>query len=211
MDEKELIRDLTISDNAQSNQAFTRIYNSYYPKVYHFAKLYASTENDVAEIVQDVFIKLWEKRHTLSEEKGLEGLLFIMTRNLIFNAGRSKTRESIFKMTILRAMEATESYSMEDDLIAQDLKKYIDELIAQLPPRQREIFIMSREQQLSYREIAEHFNITEKAVERHIYLALKFLKKNIVNLLVILFIAKSFGISQEKLFSMIYEEPQKEN
>lgn len=210
MDEKLLIKELTNACDAQSSEAFTRIYDIYYPKVFHFAKLYATSEQDIAEIVQDVFVKLWENRHKLSEEKGLEGLLFIMTRNLIFNAGRSKIRESVFKMTVVRAMEAMDSGNLEDEVIATDLKAYIDELISVLPPRQREIFILSREQQLSYREIAERFNITEKAVERHIYLALKFLKKNIANLLVVILIAKSFGISEDAIISRIYENVNKE-
>lgn len=210
MDEKLLIKELTNACDAQNNEAFTRIYDIYYPKVFHFAKLYATSEQDIAEIVQDVFVKLWENRHKLSEEKGLEGLLFIMTRNLIFNAGRSKIRESVFKMTVVRAMEAMDSGNLEDEVIATDLKAYIDELISILPPRQREIFILSREQQLSYREIAERFNITEKAVERHIYLALKFLKKNIANLLVVILIAKSFGISEDTIICKIYENISKE-
>lgn len=210
MDEKLLIKELTNACDAHSSEAFTRIYDIYYPKVFHFAKLYATSEQDIAEIVQDVFVKLWENRHKLSEEKGLEGLLFIMTRNLIFNAGRSKIRESVFKMTVVRAMEAMDSGNLEDEVIATDLKAYIDELISVLPPRQREIFILSREQQLSYREIAERFNITEKAVERHIYLALKFLKKNIANLLVVILIAKSFGISEDVIISEIYENVNKE-
>lgn len=210
MDEKLLITELTNACDAKNNEAFTRIYDIYYPKVFHFAKLYATSEQDIAEIVQDVFVKLWENRHKLSEEKGLEGLLFIMTRNLIFNAGRSKIRESVFKMTVVRAMEAMDSGNLEDEVIATDLKAYIDELISVLPPRQREIFILSREQQLSYREIAERFNITEKAVERHIYLALKFLKKNIANLLVVILIAKSFGISEDAIISRIYENVNKE-
>ena len=80
-------------------------------------------------------------------------------------------------IAVVQAVE--ESYDMEGELDAADLKKYIDELVMQLPPRQREVFRMSRELHMSNREIAEHFSITEKAIERHINLALKFLKKNL--------------------------------
>lgn len=58
-----------------------------------------------------------------------------------------------------------ESYNKDDELEAADLKRYIDKLISPLPPRQQEVFKMSREQQLSNREIAERLSITEKAVE----------------------------------------------
>lgn len=96
---------------------------------------------------------------------------------MIFNHSRRYYKETALKITAIQAVE--ESYDMEGELDAADLKKYIDELVMQLPPRQREVFRMSRELHMSNREIAEHFSITEKAIERHINLALKFLKKNL--------------------------------
>lgn len=175
MEEKELIRKVKNGDST----AFAALYDCYWQKVYNFTKLYIATSNDVTEVVQDVFVKLWEARHLLEEDQGLEGFLFIVTRNIIFNISRKQFRESMFKMTVIRAMEKEETYDMEDEFSAADLKQYIDRLIAVLPKRQREVFKMSREQHMSYKEIALCCGISEKAVERHIYLALKFLKKNL--------------------------------
>lgn len=175
MEDKELIEKIKLGDNV----AFAELYDMYCQKVYNFAKLYISSASEVAEVVQDVFVKLWEARHLIAEEKGLEGFLFIITRNIIFSIQRKHFRETVLKMTVLRAIENQDSYEIEDELEAADLKKYIDELICQLPQRQREIFCMSRQQNMSYREIAECCDITEKAVERHIYLALKFIRTNL--------------------------------
>lgn len=175
MEEKELIRKVKNGDST----AFAALYDCYWQKVYNFTKLYIATSNDVTEVVQDVFVKLWEARHLLADDQGLEGFLFIVTRNIIFNMSRKNFRESMFKMTVIRAMESEETYDMEDEFSAADLKLYIDRLIAVLPKRQQEVFKMSREQHMSYKEIASHCGISEKAVERHIYLALKFLKKNL--------------------------------
>ena len=154
-------------------------------KVYNFTKLYVTSSDTVAEIVQDVFVKFWEARHLLDNNKKVEGFLFVITRNIIFNKARSRMREDMFKMTILRSIENEEPYNQEDQMVAEDLKEYIDRLIAVLPKRQREIFLMSREENMTYREIAARCGIGEKAVERHIHLTLKFLKKNL--LLFILF------------------------
>lgn len=121
----------------------------------------------------------------LDNNKKVEGFLFVITRNIIFNKARSRMREDMFKMTILRSIENEEPYNQEDQMVAEDLKEYIDRLIAVLPKRQREIFLMSREENMTYREIAARCGIGEKAVERHIHLTLKFLKKNL--LLFILF------------------------
>ena len=104
---------------------------------------------------------------------------------IIFNKARTQDAQDMFKMTILRSIENEEPYNQEDQMVAEDLKEYIDRLIAVLPKRQREIFLMSREENMTYREIAARCGIGEKAVERHIHLTLKFLKKNL--LLFILF------------------------
>ena len=92
---------------------------------------------------------------------------------------------SFLKVTVLQAME--QEYEEENKLELSDLKKYLSVLISQLPPRQQEIFRMSREQNLTYKQIAEQLSISEKTVERHINEALKFLKKNIMFYLIFIF------------------------
>lgn len=181
MEERELVKQMKNGNNI----AFAALYDYYWQKVYNFTKLYVASSDGISEIVQDVFVKFWEARHLLDNDKRVEGFLFVITRNVIFNKVRSKVREDMLKMTVLRSLENEEPYNQEDYMVAEDLKKYIDRLIAVLPQRQREIFLMSREQNMTYKEIALRCGIGEKAVERHIYLTLKFLKKNL--LLFILF------------------------
>ena len=82
-----------------------------------------------------------------------------------------------FKMTVLQSME--EGYSIEEELDARDLKRYIDKLVVQLPANRQRIFRMSRELHLSNKQIAEQCAVTEKAVERQITLALKFIRDNL--------------------------------
>lgn len=181
MREEELIEQVKNGNNI----AFAVLYDHYWQRVYNFTKLYITSSDSISEIVQDVFVKFWESRHLLDSNRKVEGFLFIITRNIIFNKTRSKIREDMFKMTVLRSIENEEPYNQEDRMVAEDLKEYIDRLIAVLPERQREIFLMSREENMTYREIALRCGIGEKAVERHIHLTLKFLKKNL--LLFILF------------------------
>lgn len=181
MKEEELIEQVKKGNNI----AFAALYDYYWQRVYNFTKLYVTSSDSISEIVQDVFVKFWESRHLLDSNRKVEGFLFIITRNIIFNKARSRMREDMFKMTVLRSIENEEPYNQEDRMVAEDLKEYIDRLIAVLPERQREIFLMSREENMTYREIALRCGIGEKAVERHIHLTLKFLKKNL--LLFILF------------------------
>ena len=153
------------------------LYDLYWLKVYNFARLYVTSSSVISEVVQDVFVKVWESKEFLDITKNFDGLLFMITRNIIFNYSRRHFNELNFKMTVLKGLE--NSYDIEEELDAADLKNYIDKLISQLPARRQQIFRMSREEHLSNREIAERWAVSEKAIERQITLALKFIKENL--------------------------------
>lgn len=173
MDDREILTEV----KAGNTTVFKHLYDCYWLKVFNFSKLYITSSSAVSEVVQDVFVKVWEMRETFDETKSLDGYLFIITRNTIFNYSRKHFNELAFKMTALRGIE--NSCNFEEELIAADLKEYIEKLIEQLPPQRRRIFKMSREQHLTNRQIAERCNVTEKAIERQMTLALKYLKDNL--------------------------------
>ena len=160
-----------------SEEAFTSLYHKYCDKVYKFCRLYYTNDSTTEEVVQEVFIKLWDIRSYVNENENLEGLLFIITRNMIFSNSKKNFNETFYKMSILAAYD--KAYDIEEELHAKDLRIYIERLVNELPPRQKEVFYLSRHEQLSYKEIAERLDITPKTVERHINEALKYLKKNI--------------------------------
>lgn len=173
MEEKSVLEKVKVGDTV----AFSLLYERYWLKVYDFTRLYIISSSEVSEVVQDVFVKVWESKEQLDTEKNFDGFLFMITRNIIFNYSRRYFNELNFKMTVLKGLES--SYDMEEELDAADLKNYIDSLIAQLPLKRQQIFRMSREEHLSNKEIAERCAVTEKAIERQITLALKFIKDNL--------------------------------
>src|SRR5699024_6077286 len=79
--------------------AFVFLYNSYWRKVYRFAEIYLSDEEEIKEIVQQVFIKLWESRASIDEHREIDGLLFILSRNLIFDTFRKSQNRTMLKLT----------------------------------------------------------------------------------------------------------------
>lgn len=181
MTEKELITHLKNGDE----RAFTTLYRMFWPKVYNFSRLYLSSVTEVEEVVQEVFVKVWETRGLLREDDNFKGFLFIITRNHIFNQFRKSFNENAYKLTVLSS--SMEYYDIEDELSAADLKEFILKMVNELPPRQQEVFKMSRNEQLTYKEISTRLNISEKTVERHINEALKFLKKNIMLYMIFIF------------------------
>lgn len=167
------IKALSIGDKDE----FTSLYTQYWNQVYSFSRLYLVNPDTAEEVVQEVFIKVWEAKETLRDDVDFKGFLFIVTRNLIFSKFRKDLNEDYYKLTVLNALE--QSYTIEDELEAKDLSAYIDILIQNLPPRCKEIFILSRTENMSYKEIAEKLAISEKTVENQISKALGYLKKNL--------------------------------
>ncbi|MFP5157257.1 RNA polymerase sigma-70 factor [Phocaeicola plebeius] len=161
-----------------NSKAFKTIFDRYWNIVYRFTGLYLMDNYEKEEITQQVFIKLWEKRELLDEEKDLDGLLFIITRNLIFNHIRKSINEEKLAETLQLASEA--SSEIEQGIEAEDLRKYIEKLVQMLPERQRTAFILSKKKGLKVKEIAEEMHISEKGAARNLYLATKFLKKHIL-------------------------------
>ena len=158
--------------------AFTELYNQYWKRVYNFCRLYLSNSQDAEEVVQEVFVKLWDLRHAINEDQSFDGFLFIITRNFIFNQHRRQVNEETYRKTVLDALNVYDN--PEQELEANDLNAYIDQLINLMPPRRREIFVLSRYQNLSYKEIAAQLHIAEKTVEHQISEALRFLRSRVL-------------------------------
>lgn len=176
MTEKDLILRLKQGDEA----AFTALYKLYWGKVHNFSCLYLTSMVEVEETVQDVFVKLWESRTLLNVEGNFAGFLFIITRNIIFHQFRRSFNDRAYRETVLSAIQPNTYYGIEEELLASDLKERIYHLVSELPPRQQEVFRMSRFAHMSYREIANKLSISEKTVECHINKALKYLRRNLM-------------------------------
>ena len=159
------------------HKAFSAVYDEYWKKVLRFARLYISDPYEQEEVVQEAFIKLWEKRGDIDLDGNIDGLLFIITRNLIFNRHRRSLHENELMADLAHVVE--EEYDIESQIDADNLREYIETLVTVLPPRQREAFLLSRNEHLNVKEIAMRMNISERGVERNIYLALKFLRRHL--------------------------------
>lgn len=160
--------------------AFEKVFYGFSDRLYYFAMRYLRSQHDAEEIVQDVFVKLWENRENLNENLSFSGYLFTIARNTIFNQNRKKVNEQAYHEYVRGFLENTTSKT-EDDLIYSDIKSMIDKVVDELPPQRKLIYKLSRESGLSYREIAEQLNLSERTVEAHIRLALKTLTQVIDN------------------------------
>lgn len=183
--EKELI----IALKQGNEKAFNILYKQYWKQVYNFCRLYLTNTEEAEEVVQDVFVRLWQSRDFLRENDNFKGLLFIISRNLVFNQTRKSFNHDFYTLSLLEALEnmpEENSYDIEKELEAKDLSAYIDLLIAELPPQRQKIFHLSRKEHKNYKEIADLMHLSEKTVEHQVSEALKFLRKHITLLVIFL-------------------------
>ena len=166
--------------------AFNTLYKEYSGRLYRFAFGYLKSEAEAEELVQEVFTIIWEKRADLKEELSFKSFLFTIAFNIIRKHFRTKAYLSeYFKTGISDDLDMQTSQKITYDSLYQ----YITELVNQLPERRKEIFIKSRFEGLSIKEIAEELKISHKTVENQLTDALKFIRTNLnrENIPVILF------------------------
>lgn len=153
-------------------EAFERVFHCFSDRIYYFALRYIRNQHDAEEIVQEVFLKIWENRNNINEDLSFSGYLFTIARNTIFNQNRKKVNEQAYFEYVKHALSLA-SNKTEDDLIFSDIQSMVNKVINELPPQRQLVYKMSREKGLSYREIATELSLSERTVEAHIRLALK--------------------------------------
>lgn len=154
---------------------FDTIYVTYYFRMFRFAKEYVVFDEDAENIVQDVFLLLWEKREVLDIKVSLLSYLFSLIKNKCLDHLRHRLVVEEYQQEFKAKLSSLESlnyvFNTEED-IDQVLKKAIETL----PERCRTIFLKSRLEGKKNREIADELNISVSTVENQITIALKKLK-----------------------------------
>jgi RNA polymerase sigma-70 factor (ECF subfamily) len=151
------------------------IFNSYYSKLCLYLQLLFKNELIVEHIAQDIFIYLWEKRETLEIKTSLESYLYTAGRYKALNQIRNAKRQEIIRKNMI-VPEAEYINSLDSRLEISELEKIIEEAVNTLPPRCQRIFRLSRQEEMSYKEIAECLDVSVNTVEGQMAIALKKLR-----------------------------------
>jgi RNA polymerase sigma-70 factor (family 1) len=156
--------------------AFNSLYKEYSGRLYRFALGYLKSEPEAEELVQEVFTIIWERRKDLKEKLSFKSFLFTIAFNIIRKHFRTKAYLSeYFKSRLTDDLDMQTSQKTTYDSLCQ----LITQLVDKLPERRREIFIKSRFEELSIKEISEKLNISHKTVENQLTDALKFIRTNL--------------------------------
>lgn len=155
--------------------AFCELYAAYKNRLIYFAMRFLKSREYAEDIFQDAFTIVWYGCRFINPDASFSAYLYTIVRNRILNQLRDlsyqdKLREQILSQAVNYTNET------RDEIIANDLRQFISCALQQLTPRQREIFEMSREQQMSHREIAEVLGISVNTVQESISISLKTLR-----------------------------------
>lgn len=162
---------------------FSEVYMTYYPRLLRFAKEFVILEEDAENIVQDVFMNLWERHESLVHIDNINAYFYRLVRNKCLDYLRHKVSEERYNETAQSAFEMEFSLKLqsldrfdESYMYDENVEELIRDAINSLPERCREIFLLSRTEGLKYREISERLGLSVNTIESQMSIALKKLK-----------------------------------
>lgn len=171
--ERELLSQIARGDET----AFRELYVQWQPHLASFIFGITKSKELTAEIIQDVFLKIWLTRNNLAAIENFKSYLFVIARNQAVNAFQKTMRE----IRQLRELEKTiDAENQEDELLERQLS-IVDQAIDQLSPRQKEIYLLHRHEKLTYQQIADQLGISKESVKTHLKLAVRSITRYLQN------------------------------
>ena len=163
-----------------SFHAFERLYNMYSGKLYNFIMRISSGNQYMAEeVVQSAFIRVWEVRERVEPESSFISYLCTIAKNLLMNMYQRQTVEYVYN-EYLKNTGVDRDSQTEESIDLRFLNEYIDSLAEELPAQRKKIFILSKRQNYTNKEIAEMMGISESTVATQLSLAVKFMREQLM-------------------------------
>ena len=165
-----------IVDSVKSGdrEAFDKLFRQYYASLVRFSFRFVADEDIAAEVVQDFFVHLWTKHKSLSINSSIKSYMMQSVRNLSLTYINKERSHAESNLSIYS--EEGEAFDASEELQGQNLENAYRKIVAGMPEKRREVFMLSRFDGLKYAEIAERLNLSQKTVEAHISSAIKQLK-----------------------------------
>lgn len=163
---------------SQGNElAFTKLYNEYKNIVFSTALKITKSRMLAEEVVQDVFLKIWQNHENLAEITNIENYLFIISRNHIFDMIKKIARDT--SLVVDSNYKSTSTNDTEDAIKDDQYNIILNQIVDQLPPQQQKIYKMAKWDGLSHQKIGEDLGISTETVKKHMAQALKFVRTKI--------------------------------
>lgn len=181
--EQQLLESIKNGNKAAFDEVFLKFFRCLHAYAFHMVK----DRDEAEEIVQNVFVRIWTKRHQLRADGFLKSFLYRAVHNESLNYIKRQKVRSDFTLHYEGEIQH-QTANLNNEIMATELEKHIHESIAGLPEKCRHVFQLSRFDQLKYHEIAKTLNISVKTVENQMGKALKILRVKMVDFLILVFI-----------------------
>ncbi len=171
--EQELLKRIAASDQ----KAFNQLFESYRNRLFVYLFRITKSKETAEEIVLDVFLKIWTGRTIITEIDNFEAFLFCVAKNKALDFLRWVQKSKYQQMELWNRMQEERSSEMTDSrVLLTDLQAAVQEVVEQLSPQRKMVFVLSREQGLTYEQIAEKLNISTHTVRNHLAASLQFIR-----------------------------------
>lgn len=161
--------------------AFEALFMKYRQKLYSFMLQLNGSSVAAEDIVQEVFFRLWKEHDKLASIQHFNSYLFRMAQNQAINDFRKMANATLFPIEEAERSEAAPASASNEDIEFKALRERVHEIVNSLPPQQRKIYLLNREQGLKHKEIAALLNISPSTVNKHLVQALQALRTGLGN------------------------------
>ena len=166
-DEKALLERLA----AGEENAFSAIYHRYNAMIFAAAMVYLKDVDMAQDIVQQVFVKLWERRTAVMHIENFQHYIIVSSRNLICDHFRKAYSEAKKRAELAKRQQRVSGETGSAHTEGREYARIVDNAIARLPPQQKKIYMMIEDEQLAYKEVAQVLGISRLSVKKHLELA----------------------------------------
>lgn len=173
MDKTETLKCLQKIAVKDDRQAFGELYRNYFRKLFIFCLSIVRSKEPAEEIVNDVFVHIWEKRSLLKEVENAEVYLYVAVKNRSLDYIRKAPLFATEDINTISSESITFTLDPERLMITAEMKKKIEAAVDQLPPRCKLIFKLIKEDGLKYKEVASILELSIKTVEAQLTIAMK--------------------------------------
>lgn len=163
---------------AGSQDAFTALFHLYRHKLYSFLLRTTGSPQIAEDVIQDIFLKLWKDRENLVNIEQFGHYIYRMAQNQVINAMKRMARETLI-LAELKQQQTAAMSEAEDNLSLREIKEKLQTALDKLPPKQKLVFTLSRDQGLRHDEIARRLNISPSTVNNHMIEALRRLRRQL--------------------------------
>lgn len=171
IDQTHLLKQLALGDE----RAYEKIYDIYSSRIYANLLRLVKDPDIAQEFLQDVFLKIWEKRSLINPEMSFQSYLFQISHNIVYNYfRREKIAQQVSRYLISISTEL--HTEVEDNLVYKQSKAILDEAIDKLPAQRKLVYTLCKIDGKSYQEVSKDLNISTSTISDHIVKATKFIK-----------------------------------